>query len=142
MTLLPYWIQKADFSASDEAPVSATDAVRAFNEHDWLEELRLEEERERSGAECCPPGIGFVRGNGQVLHICPDPDGTALVHYHFAAPQKLFGFIPRTVITTVTSRAVPRSSIADLIMLFFDSQHDLLVARLEQGRADGQNRIS
>jgi hypothetical protein len=131
MTALPYWIQKADFLSTDHAPVSVAEAIRAFDKHDWAKEWELSAERERSGAERCPPGIGFVREKGQILHMCPDSNGTALVHYHFAAPRKLFGFIPRAAATTVTSQAVPRASIADLIMLFFEGQHDLLVERLE-----------
>ena len=60
MKLIPYWIQRADFSATDYSAVEVDDAVRAFEGHDWRRELGLYSELESARADCCPPGIGFV----------------------------------------------------------------------------------
>jgi hypothetical protein len=32
---IPYWIQRANFSATDYEPVEAADRLRAFENHDW-----------------------------------------------------------------------------------------------------------
>src|SRR5688572_17723134 len=80
MHRLPYWIQRADLSATDHDPVDADTAVRIVLCHDWRAEWQLEKERQASRGDACPPGIGFVSG-GRLLHICPGSDGTALVHY-------------------------------------------------------------
>jgi hypothetical protein len=133
MSAFPYWIQRADFSSSDHTPVGVGDAVRVFEHHDWPAELRLYAELESEGKECCPPGIGYVASDGGILHICPDKEGNALTHYHFGARAKLFGFIPRTIRTTTTREAVPRSSIVNMIGLFFDGHHDLLLEGLAGG---------
>ena len=60
MRSVAYWIQRADFSASDHEAADAEDAIRAFRTHDWGEELRLQAELQTAGRDCCPPGIGFV----------------------------------------------------------------------------------
>ena len=80
MTRLPYWIQRADLSATDHEPVDAATAIHIVQSHDWRAELQLEQERRASALDSCPPGIGFVN-RGRILHICPGSDGTALVHY-------------------------------------------------------------
>ena len=67
--LLPYWIQQADYSATDHDPVDLTRAIHTVQSHDWQAELQLGQEREAAGWESCPPGIGFV-GDGRILHIC------------------------------------------------------------------------
>ena len=94
MKAIPYWIQRADLSATDYGPVEAVDAVRAFETHDWRRELDLYSELVSAGAECCPPGIGFVEPGADILHICPSGDGRAMVHYHFTARRQLLGFVP------------------------------------------------
>jgi hypothetical protein len=36
---IPYWIQRADFSATDHEPVEVADGLRAFESHDWRLEI-------------------------------------------------------------------------------------------------------
>ena len=72
---IPYWIQRADCSATDYGPVEVTKGVRPFETHDWRRELDLYSELESSGTDCCPPGIGFVDSGGDILHICPSENG-------------------------------------------------------------------
>ena len=60
MKSLAYWIQRADFSATDHEPTDVATALRAFDAHPWHDELNLQSELENGGREYCPPGIGFV----------------------------------------------------------------------------------
>src|SRR5687767_7276614 len=94
MTLMSYWIQRADFSSADFEPVDFNSALRAFTTHDWSAELDFLSELEASANESCPPGIGFVAPTGAILHVCPGRDGRALVHYHARTTRKVFGLIP------------------------------------------------
>lgn len=74
---LPYWIQRADFSASDHPPVRFRRGLAALRRHDWGAEGRFEQERAEAGAETCQPGIGYVYPDQSVLHICPSGFGGA-----------------------------------------------------------------
>ena len=130
MNLIPYWTQRADFSSTEYAPVDVDAAVRAFESHDWQDEWRLYDELEDTGAECCLPGIGFVRQDGDILHICPDKNSNAMVHYHFAAPRKLLGFIPWGSLSGETRFGVARSAVVELIRFFFEGRHDRMIERL------------
>jgi hypothetical protein len=103
---IPYWIQRADCSATDYEPIPVADAIRAFEGHDWRSELDLFSEMETTGADCCPPGIGFVASDGTILHICPGSDGRAMVHYHFSETRKLVGLIPRSRSIVETSQDI------------------------------------
>lgn len=58
--MVTFWIQHADFSTTDGRPVSVDEAIRAFSGHDWESELTAAHKRSLSGADTCPPGIGFV----------------------------------------------------------------------------------
>jgi hypothetical protein len=78
---LPYWRQRADFTAADFPAATFNDALAALRGHDWAAELDLMDELEAAGHEFCLPGIGFVLETGCVLHICPNRDGTATSFY-------------------------------------------------------------
>ena len=78
--LMPYWIQRADYSCTNYDPVDVEGAVKAFNGHDWQEELRLQHEIEnrevrkffglfKAKPDWCPPGIGFCPADKRFLHI-------------------------------------------------------------------------
>ncbi|NLT69247.1 MAG: hypothetical protein GXX91_00970 [Verrucomicrobiaceae bacterium] len=70
---------------------------------------------EKSGSDCCPAGIGIVRGDGQILHICPNGN-SALVHRHSSA--RVLGFLwQRPVVQT--SDNVPLSDVPRLVRIFF-----------------------
>jgi len=94
---ISYWIQRANFETTEHGSVDAAQAVRIFESHDWRGELNDYAELERTGTESCPPGIGFVAPNGEILHICPDAHQNAQVHYHLNAPSTLLRIIPISV---------------------------------------------
>jgi len=130
MKLIPYWIQRADFSATDYSAVEVGDAVRAFDGHDWRRELELYSELESAGADCCPPGIGFVDSGGDILHICPSGNDRAMVHYHFTATRRLLGLIPMSRAIVETRQDVTRRQVLELIEFFFQGRHDWMLQTL------------
>ncbi len=127
---IPYWIQRADFSATDHSAVAVADAVRALEGHDWDRELALYAELESAGADCCPPGIGFVDPGGDILHICPTGNGRAMVHYHFTSTGKLLGLLPVPRSMVETRYDLHRSTVVELIGFLFEGRHDWMLQTL------------
>jgi hypothetical protein len=127
MMLLAYWIQRADFTATDHDPVDAGGAVRAFDVHPWQEEWNLQATLESEGSDYCPPGMGLVHPDGQILHVCPTVDGRALVHYH-CAPT--FRGIAALEAVTHTREGMLRAEAIELIHDFFHGQHDWILMKL------------
>ena len=130
MKAIPYWIQRADFSSTEYGPAEVADGVSAFETHDWRRELDLYAERESTGAECCPPGIGFVDPGGDILHICPGGNGLAMVHYHFTGVRTILGFIRVPWSMGETREGIHRSVVLELIGFFFEGRHDWMLDKL------------
>lgn len=117
---LPYWIQRADYSATDFDPVSLPAAQALLRAHDWKAERSYQNSLEDAGEDSCPPGIGFVGDNDRVLHICPEEDGSAYCFY----------------LTTGTDRAdVSRAGQRRLVKLFYQDRDAELIRTLEHGTA-------
>ena len=127
---IPYWIQHADLSADDYGPVDLQEALRAFSAHDWSQEAAEQARLDDAGTENCPPGIGFVPGDGRILHICPRPDGDCLVYYHFTARRRILGFIPHSLNAVQSRPDFPANHIPELITRFFGNDHDWLLANI------------
>ena len=127
MRQLAYWVQRGDLSAVDYEAVDAARAINIYSTHDWDEELRFFSQIEKSGADSCPPGIGFVDPDGPILHVCPGAHDDALVHYTTNQSHTLLGFIPTGERMTYTRHGVTHTQVVELIRSFFDGQHDLLV---------------
>jgi len=89
MTEIPYWIQHADFSADEFPPTNIASAIKAFWEYCWISELETRMRREDAGADLCDPGIGFVPGEGRILHIFPIAEGRGFIRYHFPEDKRL-----------------------------------------------------
>ena len=103
------WIQRADFQSRQWAVPSASDAVAAFERHDWAAELRYLSELEEQGAETCPPGLGVeADGERRILHVCPLDETIATVHYHHQGWRRLLGLVPvtRDVVDTLDRTAL------------------------------------
>ena len=107
------WLQGSDFSSRDLAPDADT-AIREMQSHDWADELQRRDARRRQGEEACDAGIGFVREDGQLLHVCP-AGTTAVVHYH--RPVRVLGFMRRT--EAVTHDAYPITGVPALVRRFY-----------------------
>lgn len=132
--MVSYWIQRADFSTSEHGLVGEHEAVRAFQQYDWLSEVAQARRLEASGAEFCAPGIGFVAEPEHFLHVCPEGD-KAVVHYYFKERRRLFGLVPNRRPRVLTADSVPPGTVLELIRLFASGQSATVRARLEQGVA-------
>jgi len=93
------WIQRHDFSY-EELPISTyQQAVDAFEEFDWAEEILKEKELEE---ETCPPGFGIVSDDGHVLHLVPKETGECLIHFHYPHTEKYLFIFTRNLKKTIT----------------------------------------
>ena len=119
----PYWIQKADLSSQDYSTQTIEEIARVFETHDWDSELALQKALEERREDSCPPGLGVVPGDGRILHVCPNGDGTAIVHYHFEVSTRILWMIPTTKTEIATASSVPVDSIARVFRLFAEKQH-------------------
>jgi hypothetical protein len=107
------WLQSSDFSSRDIG--ADLDAVlHALASHDWQAEHLAFEQLEAAGSDACPAGIGLVREDGRILHICPG-QGAAMVHHH--RPTRVLGFLWRRQ-ETRTENAVPLGELPGLIRKF------------------------
>ena len=108
------WIQSSDFS-SKEFDLDAAEATHAFTAHDWSRENAQCAQLESEGKEFCEPGLGLVRSDGQILHICPDDD-SAMVHWH--KPVRVLGFLWRSP-RVESFRDYPLADVGALIEAFY-----------------------
>jgi hypothetical protein len=118
------WLQSADLSHRD-FEADADGAIRTLSSHDWDAETALSKRLESEGKESCPAGLGLVRKDGQILHVCPE-GGSAVVHWH--RPMRVLGFLWKqpSVRTWVD---IPLSSIPTAIRNFYD-ENDLELEQL------------
>ena len=125
---IPYWIQRADFFHVDFDPVDEESAIKAYRSHDWMTELIARQRRESSGEEACDPGIGFVAGDGRILHICPGLDGNSYFHYRFNATHKVLWFFEVPTQKTRSAFEVADTEFPDVIQRFFRDDHEWLLS--------------
>jgi len=118
---ITHWIQSADFSSTELGVADRTTVTRLLGEHPWQSELQKQSQLEATGDECCPPGLGVVAGEGRILHLCPEGDGTWMVHHHNRLPSRLLGFIPYTRSISETFSAVSTAHAEILIGQFFET---------------------
>ena len=109
------WLQSSDLSAREFGADLST-VIAALQDHDWLAEETLEHQRSDAGQVSCPAGLGLVREDGRILHICPNASG-ALVHFHH--PSRALGFLWR-VQRIRSNLNVPHGRLVELIELFFE----------------------
>ena len=127
MRTISYWIQRADFTATEHVPIESVRAVELVRTHDWSSEWRLFREREAAGLETCPPGVGFIAAPGVILHVCPADNGHALVHYHFTERRRWLGLISHNEEVVRTNSAVESSQIPEFVRRFYEDDHAWLV---------------
>lgn len=121
------WLQSADLSAVDLEPApDAEGAVRALQGHDWAGEAARRAALERAGAEWCDPGLGLVRADGHLLHICPS-GATATVHHRFS--ERVLGMLWRRT-RLVSTPSVAMADLPQLVRAFYAHDDALLAKRL------------
>jgi hypothetical protein len=124
--MMNVWIQRHDFSSEERDDLSLKDAERILRDFDWLSER---EKQSRSVDGGCDPGLGLVRQDGRILHICPGPDDRCYLHYHYPETRKILGFIP---VTRQGDHFIPDYSLdeaTELMALHFDGQQDEILKR-------------
>ena len=125
--LIPYWIQKADFTSEDFGAVDYKQAQVALKKFDWAKEIQKQNELEKSGNESCDPGIGFISDDGRMLHICPNGKGKAYFHYHFSKTRRLFGLIPSKSDLIASRMDIHEFDLAEVIRRFYLSDHEWIM---------------
>ena len=127
--MLTYWIQKADLSTAveDEVVTSASLVLSAFDNFDWQAELNNFEQLGAKGVENCPPGLGVVRPNGVILHLCPNSDESVMAFWHHKVPSKLLGFINSTRIETTTVENLELKIAREAINRFIKGDDEWLI---------------
>ena len=115
------WLQSSDLSVR-EFETNLQGALDALARHDWSNEEKLRSELERQGQEYCDSGLGLVREDGRILHVCPGGE-TSVVHFH--RPVKRLGFLwQRSAVLSQPS--MPSSSLPELVRYFFEQKDHLL----------------
>ena len=130
--LIPYWIQKADFSHEDFDAVDYRQAEVALKNFDWRREKQYQQELETSERENCDPGIGFPSDDGRILHICPDGTGKAYFHYHYSTERKFLWIIPYTSDEIATVLNINELDFGEIIKRFFLSDHEWLINKTRE----------
>lgn len=123
------WIQRHDLSAEDFVISDASDAISKFESFDWLSELEKKKINEDK-IETCPPGIGFVSGRGEILHICPQENETNMIHYHYPESSKILWIIPVTSPKTITKNGISKNTVHTFIKLFFEKSYTEIIGTL------------
>lgn len=129
-----FWIQKSDLSVAidDEVVTSAAQVLSVFDTFNWQAELDNLKESESTGDENCPAGLGIVKPNGEILHLCPNPDKTVLAIWHHRVPYKLFGFIKITRINLTTDENLALQTAREAINRFIKEDDNWLLSNINQ----------
>ena len=123
--MIPYWIQKHDYSAEDLTAPNEAELYKAFINYSWDRELHEfdESDEERN----CPPGMG-IKHNDQLLHLIPLERSALSVNYHYNEEKKLLGLITTKREQTHHVAKFPKSGVKDLISHFLSGKHSEILA--------------
>lgn len=122
------WIQRADISVAVEQPInSPEEAMEKFLAFDWETQWSSFDALIKRDADCCPPGLGLVREDRNILHICPKSEGLMTVFWHKPQPRRLFGFRKRH---SPSNPAQLNSVKTRHIVEMFFSRNDLALAQI------------
>ncbi len=114
------WIQRSDFSSEDSVVASADEAVARLLAFDWKAEVQREEQALADGEDCCPAGMGLVAEYGDILHIIPQAEGSAMIHYHYSSPRSVLGILKWQQAHNLTVHGFPTSGLLALMRLHFE----------------------
>lgn len=119
-----YWIQKYDYSVTETKEVSLQEAIQAFHQVDWEQELYAFHHDEPEEGKNCPPGIGFHTGfdvdpSATLLHICPIDDAQVMFTFHYPYTKKVLWLFPRQYRKVHAVASYPIDQVDALIELFF-----------------------
>ena len=104
---------------SDDARKEADKVLRDF---DWQAECRQQAD---SVGDSCDAGLGLVVGDGHVLHICPDGNGKATVHFHYPRRKKWFEVLSSDTVTK-TWQSLPMEKAEQMVETLFKADYEVL----------------
>ncbi|MEM6883396.1 MAG: hypothetical protein AAF571_00085 [Verrucomicrobiota bacterium] len=125
------WLQHSDFSTDDYQDATLESALEKFAAFDWPGELSQMEQAENQQEECCEPGIGLVRGDTHILHLCPHSAEKGSVFYHYKKPAKVLGLIPYLSSEDLYAIDFPLPKTRELFEAHFLNDHARTMALLE-----------
>jgi len=123
--LIPYWIQRSDFTATDHDPVDADQAVNDFLGYDWEGEDRLFDELDQRSEDNCSAGFGLFTDDGRRLHVCRHDNG--MFFFFYDRKVKLLGIFPYS--KSEASAKMTAAEAAEAIRRFFDGDHEWLMRK-------------
>ena len=90
--MIKVWLQKHDFTSSEDKEVSFFEFFQEFERLNLKVELsRFEEGNDKH----CSPGMGIMF-EGSILHIMPKDTNVVRVFYDYPKQKKLFGLLVYT----------------------------------------------
>lgn len=115
------WLQSSDLSSVD-LWLDADGAIRTLQTHDWTQERQRQSAGEARGEETCAAGLGLVRDDGRILHLCPAGASTTV---HFMRPVRIMGCLWKRT-GTLTAEDIPLAQAAILVREFFAGRDEAL----------------
>ena len=125
------WIQAADYSTPVKTSVdSASEAIRHFDSFDWLSALKMGLDRSARDEDHCPVGMGVVRDDATIIHVCPAPDMNLSVVWHSPFKRKFWGIF-RKRIEPFETVGLSRNDLDKILRLFLNRQDAALAEVLK-----------
>lgn len=125
------WTQRHDLSVAGDSTVSSVDEAAAILQNfDWESEIKSEEEALARNSECCPPGMGLISQNKDILHIIPRRNGATLIHFCYWRRKSLLGIFHWDSETLLSVADFPAGRLTSLMERHFVGDRESIVAML------------
>jgi hypothetical protein len=129
--MFSFWIQKHDYSSIEKADVSENEAINAFKNFDWENELKSFADDPALGKDC-PAGIGIHNGFGQnknavLIHICPKDKDSVFFNFHYHKKRKFIGLFPYFTEEIKYAESFQFENVPELIHAAFNGNYDYIL---------------
>jgi len=128
------WLQHANYASDEYRDTTLETALEKFSTFDWQRELVKYEQAKENREDCCDPGIGLIRGDTHILHICPHSPEIASVFYHYKEPARILGIMPYLSSEDLHARNFPLKNIKELFAAHFANDHQATLTLLDEYR--------
>jgi hypothetical protein len=119
------WIQKSDFSSTEIEDITLDSILDLIETTNWKSEHEYERNAQAAETKSCSAGIGIVFNNQHIFHICPNPDGSYLLHFHYGIRGKILFFIPTIEKITYSKFKSTKEELIELLLFFFKRKFDV-----------------
>ena len=128
------WLQRHDLTSEDLTDSSMDSAVSTLESFDWQDEIEKEIAAEKAGEDRCPPGMGLIHEEGQILHIIPTENGRFFCHYLYPTKQRKFlGLFGKAIRQeNITFKDVEKKDLLPTIRAHYQGNHGQVMNRLAQ----------